>query len=129
MQGRFNFNGWILPAVRYREWRINRSWYILAAAMLVAPWFVQLYNDFKVGPAHILIIQLMGGYGNTTIAASTVIAGGLGLVVFWYDFSQGRLAYVLEGAVEHQDSMGNKEQVPAGEFQIMSDKRQTGKRK
>ena len=24
------------------------------------------------------------------------------------------------GAVEHQDSMGNKEQVPAGEFQIMS---------
>ena len=28
------------------------------------------------------------------------------------------LTYVLEGAVEHQDSMGNKEQVPAGEFQI-----------
>jgi len=27
---------------------------------------------------------------------------------------------VLEGVVEHQDSMGNKEQVPAGEFQIMS---------
>ncbi|WP_317119777.1 pirin family protein [Cronobacter malonaticus] len=30
------------------------------------------------------------------------------------------LTYVLEGAVEHQDSMGNKEQVPAGEFQITS---------
>ncbi|WP_174867072.1 pirin family protein [Pectobacterium polaris] len=30
------------------------------------------------------------------------------------------LTYVLSGAVEHQDSMGNKEQVPAGEFQIMS---------
>lgn len=30
------------------------------------------------------------------------------------------LTYVLEGAVEHQDSMGNKEQVLAGEFQIMS---------
>lgn len=30
------------------------------------------------------------------------------------------LTYVLEGAVAHQDSMGNKEQVPAGEFQIMS---------
>ncbi|MDP1233315.1 pirin family protein, partial [Klebsiella pneumoniae] len=29
------------------------------------------------------------------------------------------LTYVLEGAVEHQDIMGNKEQVPAGEFQIM----------
>ena len=27
---------------------------------------------------------------------------------------------MLGGAVEHQDSMGNKEQVPAGEFQIMS---------
>lgn len=30
------------------------------------------------------------------------------------------LTYVLEGAVEHQDSMGNKEQIAAGEFQIMS---------
>jgi redox-sensitive bicupin YhaK (pirin superfamily) len=30
------------------------------------------------------------------------------------------LTYVLEGTVEHQDSMGNKTQIPAGEFQIMS---------
>ena len=30
------------------------------------------------------------------------------------------LTYVMEGAVAHQDSMGNKEQVNAGEFQIMS---------
>jgi len=29
------------------------------------------------------------------------------------------LTYVLSGTVEHQDSMGNKEQIPAGEFQIM----------
>ena len=27
---------------------------------------------------------------------------------------------MLSGTVEHQDSMGNKEQIPAGEFQIMS---------
>ncbi|MEK9496644.1 pirin family protein [Photorhabdus sp. P32] len=30
------------------------------------------------------------------------------------------LTYVLSGAIEHQDSIGNKERVPAGEFQIMS---------
>ncbi|AUG99085.1 pirin family protein [Pectobacteriaceae bacterium CE70] len=30
------------------------------------------------------------------------------------------LTYVLEGTVEHQDSMGNKEQIHTGEFQIMS---------
>lgn len=30
------------------------------------------------------------------------------------------LTYVLDGTVEHQDSMGNKEQIHAGEFQIMS---------
>lgn len=30
------------------------------------------------------------------------------------------LSYVLEGAIEHQDSMGSKEQVKAGEFQVMS---------
>ncbi|AKJ41502.1 pirin family protein [Pragia fontium] len=30
------------------------------------------------------------------------------------------LSYVLSGAIEHKDSMGNKEHVPAGDFQIMS---------
>lgn len=30
------------------------------------------------------------------------------------------LTYVLDGAVEHQDSMGNKTRIQAGEFQIMS---------
>lgn len=30
------------------------------------------------------------------------------------------LTYVLKGTVEHQDSMGNKERIQAGEFQIMS---------
>ncbi|MDX7987325.1 pirin family protein [Xenorhabdus sp. 12] len=30
------------------------------------------------------------------------------------------LTYVLSGTVEHQDSMGNKGQISAGEFQIMS---------
>ncbi|MCK9789586.1 pirin family protein [Providencia rettgeri] len=30
------------------------------------------------------------------------------------------LTYVLNGTVEHKDSMGNMEQIPAGEFQIMS---------
>lgn len=30
------------------------------------------------------------------------------------------LTYVLSGTVEHQDSMDNKEQIAAGEFQIMS---------
>lgn len=30
------------------------------------------------------------------------------------------LTYVLSGTVEHQDSMGNKAQIPVGEFQIMS---------
>ncbi|WP_337263528.1 MULTISPECIES: pirin family protein [unclassified Serratia (in: enterobacteria)] len=30
------------------------------------------------------------------------------------------LTYILSGTVEHQDSMGNKEQIHAGEFQIMS---------
>lgn len=30
------------------------------------------------------------------------------------------LTYILEGTVEHEDSMGNKDQIHAGEFQIMS---------
>uniref|UniRef100_A0A914YK88 Pirin n=1 Tax=Panagrolaimus superbus TaxID=310955 RepID=A0A914YK88_9BILA len=30
------------------------------------------------------------------------------------------LTYVLHGTIEHKDSMGNTEKIPAGEFQIMS---------
>jgi len=30
------------------------------------------------------------------------------------------ITYVLHGAVEHQDSLGNKAQIPAGEVQVMS---------
>ncbi|TNH45079.1 pirin family protein [Photorhabdus luminescens] len=30
------------------------------------------------------------------------------------------LTYVISGAIEHQDSIGNKERISAGEFQIMS---------
>lgn len=30
------------------------------------------------------------------------------------------LSYVLEGEIEHRDSMGNKKRIPAGDFQIMS---------
>lgn len=30
------------------------------------------------------------------------------------------LSYVLNGTIEHKDSMGNREQIPAGDFQIMS---------
>ena len=30
------------------------------------------------------------------------------------------ISYVKQGSIEHQDSMGNVEQLPAGEFQLMS---------
>lgn len=48
-----------------------------------------------------------------------VIEVGQGFGIYLYKDME-ILIYVLEGIVEYQDSMGNKEQVLVGEFQIMS---------
>ncbi|MBK4716633.1 pirin family protein [Tenebrionibacter intestinalis] len=59
------------------------------------------------------------GFSALRVINEDVIAAGQGFGAHPHKDME-ILTYVLEGAVEHQDSMGNKEQVPAGEFQIMS---------
>lgn len=59
------------------------------------------------------------GFSALRVINEDVIAGGQGFGTHPHKDIE-ILTYVLSGTVVHQDSMGNKEQIPAGEFQIMS---------
>lgn len=59
------------------------------------------------------------GYSALRVINEDVVEGGQGFGTHPHKDME-ILTYVLSGTVEHQDSMGNKEQIPAGEFQIMS---------
>ncbi len=95
-------DAWLPPAIRYREWRIDRSWYIAAFVLLVMPWGIQLHDAVQLSPVAAQIVLWVKSYQQTTIGVSAGISAALGVVVFWYDFSQGRLAYALEAAVERK---------------------------
>lgn len=59
------------------------------------------------------------GFSALRVINEDVISGGKGFGMHPHKDME-IVTYVLAGVVEHQDSMGNKAQIPAGEFQMMS---------
>lgn len=59
------------------------------------------------------------GFSTLRVINEDIIDGGSGFPTHPHKDME-ILTYILQGTIEHQDSMGNKEQIHAGEFQIMS---------
>ena len=59
------------------------------------------------------------GFSKLRVINDDVVAGGKGFDTHGHRDME-IISYVLEGSIEHQDSAGNVQVLPAGEFQLMS---------
>lgn len=97
-------------AVRYREFRINRAVYLGTGVLMVLPWIVQLANNTWVWNrlTKQVLQSTIFGYVNGALAFSVwdvMLAGFLGVAVWWNDRSRGRLGLTLEGPVTRREAL------------------------
>ncbi len=102
-------SNWLLDAARYREWRTNRVIYGFTGVVMFLPWLYHLVLLFQIqiypavaGYRHQMAGALIGSYlvaHYSLIDFGMVMAGLLGIAVFWNDRIRGHLNYVLEGPV------------------------------
>ncbi|CAM3833416.1 pirin family protein [Parendozoicomonas haliclonae] len=59
------------------------------------------------------------GFSALRVINDDVVAGGAGFDTHSHQ-NMEIISYVLEGVMEHKDSEGNRQSLPAGEFQLMS---------
>jgi hypothetical protein len=103
-----------MKAVYYREWRMNRALYLLVGLLTILPsapvlWspltlphrFIrELLTEFVVSNAH--------GTGGASVTLGILLAGALGLGVFWNDRRQDGLEAALEGPLSRRALMAGK---------------------
>ncbi len=87
------------PAPWYREWRVNRALYALAAVLAILPWILQLaVAGGYPGPIHAVLEDYLG----TRSAFQSAVSGALGMALFWHDWVRGGLGMALEGALSRR---------------------------
>lgn len=95
----------LMDAALYREWRTNRVIYGFIGVVMLLPWVYQSLlllqmQQTPVGYYPQMVANLIGSYlqGHYSfIYFDMVMAGILGIAVFWNDWVRGHLNYALEG--------------------------------
>jgi len=105
---------WLIPpAVLYREWRLNRSWYLLAFAIMLGAWLLPWIGSV-VHPRHFaqMAQQVVADYPLLPPLAlpevNCIVMGILAVVVFQNDWTRGQIGRVLEGPVRRSDILSAK---------------------
>jgi hypothetical protein len=106
-------------AALYREWRVNRTLYLLAALAVVGPWALWLQDQLTAArpaaSAQLMTAQRLihlnlsgavvgGAFTNWTV----LVAAGLGVAVVAYDRLAGGLFVALEGPLTRRAVFGAK---------------------
>ncbi len=96
---------WMRDAVSFREWRVNRSLYITAAAVMLFPWILILSTSIGGPGGELLELRAIVG-DNAGLGPMngwiTALAGLLAVGVFWNDRSRGGLDTSMEGPVSRR---------------------------
>lgn len=103
-----------MKAVYYREWRMNRALYLVAGLLTILPSAPVLWSPFTV--PHRFIRQLLTafvvsnahGAGGASVTWGILLAGVLGLGVFWNDRRRDGLEAALEGPLSRRALMAGK---------------------
>ncbi|NMP20895.1 hypothetical protein [Sulfobacillus harzensis] len=103
-------------ALWYREWRVNRSLYVVAPFLMAAPWLLEFYTATHPWTRYTMMfirgIMLRVTYPNEFRGWDYIIAGLLGVAVLWRDRS--RLAALLDGPVPRRPALRIKTQFVLG---------------
>ncbi|NMP20894.1 hypothetical protein [Sulfobacillus harzensis] len=96
-------------AALYREWRVNRTLYIVAFFAAIVPWILQwqgLMQIARIKP--FFASSLVTEYAGAGAAPQAVVALLLALAIFLNDWGRGRLSFVLEGPLSRTDILQAK---------------------
>ena len=105
---------WFPPGLVFREWQLNRGWYLLAGILLVLPYALILAENSSTFLAGFFGKQFIEGFVFTQLESShamsfpALVAVGLGVGVFWHDRLRGDLESVLAGPVRRRDLIRTK---------------------
>lgn len=100
-------------AARYREWQVNRTLYITTAIIMIAPTALTLLNngrqtwDARIAVTN-QVLSYTAAYTGTWSEILILLAGLLGIALFWNDRSRGRLEVIVEGPMPRRQILWAK---------------------